>query len=366
VDAVVQGEAESVWTQVLTDVRAGSLKQIYEGSHVETDRVPLARHDLLPDGYHFGSVQTARGCPLNCTFCSVSAFNGQKYRRRSIEAVVRELKTIRERRVLIVDDNLIGTSKDHIAGAKALFRAMIREDLGKRWIAQATINMADDEELLELAVKAGCVGVFIGFETPSPEGLAEIRKKFNIHQARDLRASVRRIQKHGIIVAGAFILGLDVDTPGVGERVAAAASHYNVDLLNLQCLTPLPGTDLWERMEAEGRIAANAFPQDWKYYTLTLPVGRYKNLSSDDIYREMNRCNGHYYSMRRILRRAVGSAVGRRKPLFTLVANLSNRNNMRMYHKVFREFAAAQTANCDQVVERRSTAMRAKATEVAP
>jgi radical SAM superfamily enzyme YgiQ (UPF0313 family) len=365
VDAVVKGEAEGVWAQVLEDVRTGTLEHIYEGSHLEMERVPFARHDLLPDGYRLGSIQTARGCPLNCTFCSVSAFNGRKYRRRSVENVVREFKMIRESRVLIVDDNLIGTREDHIASAKDLFRALIRANLRKTWIAQATINIADDEELLRLAAKAGCEGVFIGFETPSPEGLAEIRKKFNSRKGRDFRASVRRIQRHGIVVAGSFIVGLDIDKPGIGDRIAAAAIDYGLDLLNVNCLTPLPGTDLWDKMESEGRIAANAFPGDWKYYTLTLPVGHYNHLNRDDIYREMYSCNRRFYSLRRILSRVVGSVLRRRKPIVTIVANLSNRNNMRMHRKAFREFAVSQDAPPTLNIIGGNIATTATATEVA-
>jgi radical SAM superfamily enzyme YgiQ (UPF0313 family) len=365
VDSVVKGEAESVWAQVLKDTRRGALEPIYEGGHLEMEQVPLARHDLLPEGYRFGSIQAARGCPLNCTFCSVSAFNGRTYRRRSTESFMREFKMIREDRVLIVDDNLIGTREEHIEGAKDLFRALIRAKHGKTWIAQATINMADDEELLQLAAKAGCVGVFVGFETPNPEGLAEIRKKFNSRKGRDFRASVGRIQRHGIMVAGSFIVGLDVDKPGVGKHVASAADHYGVDLLNVNCLTPLPGTDLWDKMEAENRIAANTFPQDWKYYMLTIPVGRYKHLDRDDVYREMDSCNRRFYSMRRILTRAMGSALRKRKPVFTIVANLSNKNNMRMYRKVFREFAASQGGRRTTPAGRK-VAMAASITGVTP
>ncbi|UCG50782.1 MAG: B12-binding domain-containing radical SAM protein [Candidatus Latescibacterota bacterium] len=342
VDTVVTGEAEGIWAQVLKDFRQGALKPIYEGSHAEVEQIPLARHDLLPSGYFFGSVQTARGCPLNCSFCSVSAFNGREYRRRAIEDVVQEFKLIQESHVLVVDDNLIGTTKKHIAGAKELLRALIRANLGKKWIAQSTINIADDEELLRLAVEAGCVGVFIGFESPSDEGLAEIRKKFNNRKGRDFRASVRRIQQRGLVVAGSFIMGLDVDERGIGRRIATAANHYGVDLLNLNCLTPLPGTDLWDTMEAEARIVVSAFPEDWKYYTLTLPVARYKHLSRTDIFRETDICNREFYSLARIVRRAWGWLIGRRKPIFALVSNLSNRRNARLYRDVFREFAASQ------------------------
>jgi radical SAM superfamily enzyme YgiQ (UPF0313 family) len=340
VDAVIAGEAESIWAQVLEDFQRGVLKRIYEGTRLEGGRVPLARHDLLPTGYFFGSIQTARGCPLDCSFCSVTAFNGRAHRRRPVENVVQEIGLIREKHLLIVDDNLIGTREDHIAGAKALFRAMIRANLGKKWIAQATINMADDEELLRLAAKAGCTGVFIGFETASVEGLVEVHKKFNIQKGRDFKTSVKRIQRHGIVVAGSFIMGLDVDEPGIGRQIADTATRYGLDLLNVQFLTPLPGTNLWDKMASEERIVVNAFPEDWKYYTLTFPVGRYNLLSRAGIVREMVSCNRDFYSLPRVLHRFGRSLRGRRKPMLTLVSNLSNRNHARLYKKLYRRFNA--------------------------
>jgi len=190
VDSVVTGEAEGIWLRVLEDARHGSLKRRYDGGLAEINDVPLARHDLLPTGYAFGAIQTTRGCPLNCSFCSVTAFNGANYRQRPIPDVVREFQSIREKYVLVVDDNLVGTRPDHIARAKDLFRAMAQANLGKEWIAQATINFADDEELLALAAKAGCRGVFIGFESPALEGLRELGKKFNLLKGWDFRASV--------------------------------------------------------------------------------------------------------------------------------------------------------------------------------
>jgi radical SAM superfamily enzyme YgiQ (UPF0313 family) len=232
VDAVVTGEAEGVWAQVLSDARRGQLRKTYDGRHVDMAEVPQARHDLLSEGYAFGSIQTTRGCPLNCSFCSVSAFNGNRYRHRPIDHVIQELRSIRQKWVLVVDDNLIGISAAHVARAKELFRAMIQADLGKNWIGQVTVNMADDEELLDLAVRAGCRGVFIGFESPTPEGLKEVGKKFNLLKGRDFRQSVRRIRRHNILVAGSFIMGLDSDKPGIGRRIAKAAGSYGVDILN--------------------------------------------------------------------------------------------------------------------------------------
>jgi radical SAM superfamily enzyme YgiQ (UPF0313 family) len=148
---------------------------------------------------------------------------------------------------------------------------MIQAKLHKRWIAQVTINMADDDELLALAARAGCAGVFIGFESPTVAGLKEVGKKFNLLNGRDMAASVRRIQRHKILVVGSFIMGLDTDEPGIGDRIAATAAHYGVDILNALFLTPLPGTRLWDDLESQGRIAADGFPEDWQYYTLTFP-----------------------------------------------------------------------------------------------
>jgi len=338
VDSVVTGEAEGVWPRVLEDTRRGSLQRRYDGGLAEIKDVPQARHDLLATGYAFGAIQTTRGCPLNCTFCSVTTFNGARYRQRPIPDVVREFQSIPEKRVLIVDDNLIGTRPEHIARAKELFRAMAQANLRKEWIAQATINFADDEELLALSAKAGCSGVFIGFESPTLEGLRELGKKFNLLKGRDFGASVRRIQQHNILVVGSFIVGLDVDKPDIGIRIAEVASQYGVDSLNLLFLTPLPGTRLWDQMKADGRIALDTFPEDWKYYTLTYPVARYKHLSLDAVVKEMISCNRDFYSMPRVLRRLCSNVCHRRAPLISFVSNLSYRRNSLLDRKAYADF----------------------------
>ncbi len=350
VDSVVTGEAESIWAQVLEDTQHGGLKRRYDGGLAEINAVPPARHDLLDGWYAFGAIQTTRGCPLNCSFCSVTAFNGAHYRQRPIPDIVREFQCIREKRVLLVDDNLIGTRPEHIARAKDLFRAMARADLRKEWVAQATVNFADDEELLALAAKAGCRGVFIGFETPTPEGLRELgKKKFNLFKGRDSRASVRHIQRHNILVVGSFIIGLDVDEPGIGKRIAKVAHQYGVDNLNTLFLTPLPGTRLWDQMKAEGCVALEAFPEDWKYYTLTFPVARYKHLSLAAIIDEMVSCDQTFYSMPRILRRAWGSLWGRRMPVVSLVGSLSYRSNLRLNRKAYADFKRQRSNRHDMV-----------------
>ena len=342
VDAVVTGEAEAVWRQVLDDVGHGNLQRRYDGGRAELNEVPPARHDLLPTGYFFGAIQTTRGCPLSCSFCSVTAVNGARYRQRPIADVVREFRLIRERAVLVVDDNLIGTRPEHMARAKDLFRAMIDANLRKQWIAQVTINFADDEELISLAASAGCRGVFIGFESPTRDGLQELGKKFNLHGGRDIPASVRRIQRHKIQVAGSFVIGLDIDGPGIGGRVAETASRYGVDMLNVLFLTPLPGTRLWDQMNAEKRIVLNEFPKDWAHYTLGFPVVRYKHLSVDDSIDEVDTCNRDFYSTPRIMRRVGRDLGGRRQPLSSLVSSLASRRNARLGCEAHADFKRDQ------------------------
>ena len=335
VDSVVTGEAEPVWAEVLEDVRRGRLRTRYDGGRAAMDQIVPARHDLLPHGYGCGSIQTTRGCSLNCTFCSVTQFNGASYRQRPIREVVEEFKSIPERRVLIVDDNLIGRRPQHIERAKELFRALAEADTGKSWFGQTTVNFADDEELLTLAERAGCIGLFIGFESVTPEGLPELGKKSAMFSGRNIPASVARIRLHDILVAGSFIMGLDSDRPGVGKLIAEAAGRYGVDNMNVLFLTPLPGTRLWKQLSAEGRIAMDSFPEDWKYYTLSYPVARYKYLNREQIVGEMKRCNSTFYSVSNILQRLGRNLLARRNPLLGLVSNLTSRRNSMLFAELY-------------------------------
>jgi radical SAM superfamily enzyme YgiQ (UPF0313 family) len=342
VDAVVRGEAEGVWQQVLDDFQAGRLQHRYDGGLAKIADIRPARHDLLPPAYAFGAIQTTRGCPLNCSFCSVPGFNGSRYRQRPIADIVEEFRSIPERHVLIVDDNFVGTGPAQIARAKELFRALAEAHHGKKWIGQVTVNFGDDEELLTLAKRAGCMGAFIGFESPTAEGLEEVGKKFNLLKKRDLRAAVRRIQTHGILVTGSFMIGLDVDGPGIGGRIAAAADWYGVDNMNVLFATPLPGTRLWDRMKAQHRIAMDEYPADWRYYTLTYPVARHPSLSVTEIINEMVTANSAFYSLTNILGRMRSGLVEGRSGVWRVVANLSSRRNSRAAARRYVDFAALQ------------------------
>jgi radical SAM superfamily enzyme YgiQ (UPF0313 family) len=345
VDAVVTGEADEIWPRVVADFRNGALRRVYNAGIPDIGKVPPARHDLLPGGYAFGSIQTTRGCPLDCTYCSVTAFNGKRFRWRPIEQVIEEFKLIKENLVLIVDDNLIGISRGDIVRAKELFRAMIDAKIRKKWICQVTVNMGEDEELVRLAARAGCFGAFVGFETLTKEGLAEINKRFNIRKNCSFTTSCRRMQRHGIVVHGAFIMGLDVDQKGIGRRIADAAISCGVNSLNVTMMTPLPGTRLWEAMEAQDRITANSFPDDWKYYTLGVPVASYMHLSWAELIDEWTSCLGTFYSYPRIVSRFIKSLMRPRRPISvigTLVTNVVYRRNLALDRKGFEGFDATR------------------------
>jgi len=133
-------------------------------------------------------------------------------------------------------------------------------------------------------------------------------------------------------------MGLDIDEPGIGKRIAEVAGQYGVDHLNVLFLTPLPGTRLWDQMKSEGRIALDRFPEDWKYYTLTFPVARYKHLSLAGIIEEMISCDRDFYSMRRIVHRVWSNLWQHRKPLISLVGNLSYRSNLRLNCRAYADF----------------------------
>jgi radical SAM superfamily enzyme YgiQ (UPF0313 family) len=154
VDAVVVGEAEATWPQVVADVEAGRLRRVYRGEGVNLAGLPRPRRDLFHPGYMFTSVQTSRGCPMDCEFCSVTAFNGRRCRRRPPAEVLSELETIPQKMLFFVDDNIIGYGRESRDQALAIFRGMVARGLDKWWFCQASLNFADDEEVLRWAAAA--------------------------------------------------------------------------------------------------------------------------------------------------------------------------------------------------------------------
>ncbi|UCG88216.1 MAG: B12-binding domain-containing radical SAM protein, partial [Gemmatimonadota bacterium] len=350
VDSVVVGEAETVWTQVLDDVLKGNLQELYRGSLAERVNCPPARHDLVNGRYPVATVQTTRGCPLNCHFCSVTAFNGRRYRRRPIRDVIHELQLVPERLLFFADDNLIGTRKDHIEYAKDLFRSMIAHGIKKRWAAQVTINVADDAELLNLAKKSGCIGVYIGFESPNPESLKEVNKTFNLRFGIEYyEQAVRRLHEAGIGVTGAFIMGIDHDKPGAANMIVDCARRCQIDAVTVLTLTPLPGTVLYEKMDSDRRIILTTYPDDWKCYNLIVPTCRFKHFSWSQLKLEREILYESLYRKRSRLwmgfLRTLLATKDLRVSMAYLISNLSYRRSWHIYDAMRARFVQREEAN---------------------
>ncbi len=267
VDTVVVGEVESVWPDLIKDFEKGILKQIYSGKLLPMENAVTPRRDLFHKDYKFASVQTTRGCPMSCDFCSVHTFNGNSYRLRPVEEVLDELETIEHRLVYFVDDNLIGYGKRSQQRSIDLFNGIIERGIDIDWFCSASMNFADNEEVLELAAKAGCRMVLLGIESERIDQLKDMNKRLNAKMGIDSYDAVfKKIHKHGIAVLGAFIYGLDTDTPATMLARTEYINNADIDTAQATVLTPLPGTGLFKRMLKDGKIFLNNYPNDWQHY----------------------------------------------------------------------------------------------------
>ena len=265
-DSVIVGEAEDLWPKVFDDLRNGTLRQVYrqENGFPSLENRPLPNWDLyrgkryLP--VHF--IETTRGCPHNCEFCSVTNSFGGKFRNRPVDEVEREIQNltpfegrfILKNVVFFVDDNII-SSRRH---ASELMRRIAPYNL--KWLGQASVNIAKDDEMLTLCRKSGCMGFLIGFETLSSDNLATVGKPFN--KPQNYIDVIRKLHDYGIGVDGSFVFGFDRDDEGVFERTLEFINKAKLDICNLSILTPYPGTALYTRMISEGRI----IDPDWSHY----------------------------------------------------------------------------------------------------
>jgi radical SAM superfamily enzyme YgiQ (UPF0313 family) len=288
VDAVVVGEVEGVWKELIRDFEAGQLKRVYHADLLPFESAVWPRRDLFRPEYQFASIQTTRGCPMKCDFCSVHTFNGSKYRVRPVEEVLDELETITHEKIYFVDDNLIGYGKKAQERAIALFRGMLDRGIKKQWFCSASMNFADNEEVLKLAAEAGCVMVLLGIESERIEQLEETNKKLNVKIGIDHYADVfKKIHKYGISVLGAFIYGLESDTPETMRRRTEYINNADIDAVQATILTPLPGTALFNRMKEEGRLILHDFPHDWQKYDFAEIVFRHNNMSREEFMKEV-------------------------------------------------------------------------------
>lgn len=262
VEHVVLGEAECVIDELVADLSSGRLKSLYAStSKPDLRETPIPRWDLLKlRNYARMSVQFSRGCPFNCEFCDIIVMYGRVPRTKPPAQLLAELDALKAAGwngpIFIVDDNFIG----HRKHAKTLLRALIewRERRKLKWtfLTEASLNLADDPELLSLMARAGFSSVFVGIESPEEDSLAECAKSQN--QRRDLVEAVRTIQGAGMEVMGGFIVGFDNDKPNIFEQQLRFIREAGVVTAMVGLLTALPETRLFKRLAEEGRILANS------------------------------------------------------------------------------------------------------------
>ncbi len=335
-DAVVVGEAESVWATVLADFEAGRLGKRYEGARRPLDDLPIPRRDILKnEHYGWGSIQTSRGCPMNCSFCSVTAFNGRTFRRRPLDSVMAELAQIPQRRVLLADDNLIGFGTEDRDWTRSFFEAVIRSGIRKTFFAQASLEFGEDPGLIRLAARAGLRIVFIGMESVQPESLEAFHKSVNLKElARErYHELIARIRKGGIAVLGAFVLGCDTDDPGVFPRTLEFIRSSGIDVIQVTKPTPLPGTELWNSLDGEGRILSKNFPGDWTEYRFTKMLYTPLRMSVEQVYEGFTWLRGEYYGAAPTLARTVSTLWTTKSPIAALLSYKFNASYRKAFHE---------------------------------
>ncbi|MEW5762054.1 MAG: radical SAM protein [Bacillota bacterium] len=327
-DAVVIGEAEGLWPQVVEDCRRGNLARFYRHERFPELTNVRPRRDLLKKGAYLttATVQVTRGCPYNCSFCSVTRFFGGTIRQRPIREVIEEVRSLKERLVVFVDDNIMGNP----GYARKLFAAL--KELGKRWVSQASLPQLQDEELVKLAAESGCRGLFIGFESLSATELSKLRKLHN--DTKNYINTVKRLHRYGIGVIGAFILGLDGDDRSVFDRIKEFAFKARIDLLQASILTPLPGTRLFAELEKEGRI----IDRDWSKYNGNNVVFRPLKITPEQLQEGFQRLLSQAYSIPGILRRL--GIFHNRWPVFGTL-NLVFRHGVKNYCRKVRQLGYA-------------------------
>jgi radical SAM superfamily enzyme YgiQ (UPF0313 family) len=286
-DSIAIGECDEIWPQIVRDAAAGKLEPRYHGrlSDLEETGFGRAVQDLQPVNgrYDVSAIQTARGCPVGCEFCSVTKFNGPEIRRRRIADIVDEWNATPRKFIFVVDDNFFGVGSRHAESAKELLRALIQHGKKRLWFSQTTINMGEDAEGLRLAYQAGCRGMLIGFETFNAESLKEYSKGINRKNLSRYQELVSGFHRAGIAIFGGFIIGSDHDTPETVADTALAAVKLGVDIIQITNLTPLPDTKMFERYRDEGRLLATNYPEDWERYTFTETVYRPKNMTAREL-----------------------------------------------------------------------------------
>lgn len=322
-DAVVIGEAECIWPKVLEDFEAGKMQNQYKGTWTNLDNLPFPRRDILRNSYYqWGSIQTSRGCPMNCTFCSVTAFNGQRFRRRPVDAVIDELELIPQNKIMITDDNIIGYGEKDLEWTRVFFSRILEKGIKKFFFAQSSILLGEDPELIRLASRAGLKIVFIGMESINPNTLKSFKKSINLNPLQQDRyiELVNRIRKGGIAFLGAFVIGSDEDNLSSFHQTLNFINSSHIDVLQITKPTPLPGTQLWKILNTKNRIINHDFPLAWDNYRLTKMVFVPSQMSIEEVYMGFTYLRKVYYSFWETIKRTFYTLIDTKSLTATIIA----------------------------------------------
>ncbi len=329
-DAVVLGEAEQVWPRLLSDAASGAMQKLYCDNQIASlNGRPIPQRDLYPTPTHRGytpiaiGIETARGCPYDCEFCSIGSVMGRQYRARPIPEVIREIESIHSPNLFFVDDSLALNRPE----AKKLFTAMI--PLRLKWAGQGPVSLAEDLELLTLMKRSGCVGLLIGFESVQKKTHDAMKKIKNLRI--DFSEAVRRFHAVGIAILGAFIFGFDHENKDVFDQTLEFISQCRLDCVELRILTPFPGTRLYTRLLKEGRLfVPNWWLQGYPPDTLLFQP---KGMTAEELVEGFIRLNRQTYSYGSIIKRFFGMSPWKRDPLGCLVYAGSNLATRKRYFK---------------------------------
>ena len=297
-DTVCIGEAESIWHEILGDAGTGHLKPFYKGDRtrplqgLQPDRRIFQGKNYLP----VALVETSRGCPFQCNFCSIGAVFQGTYRRRPAQEIVEELRNVHDKYVFFVDDNIVGDPD----GARELFEAIT--PLGSQWMSQGSLHALKDESLILQMARSGCMGLLIGFESLNPQNLVAMGKRIN--KVDDYRAAVTRLRRSGVFVYGTFIFGYPHDTLESFDESVRFAKQENLFLAAFNHLVPFPGTPLYRDLEAAGNLIYRQWWLSEEYRFGQVPF-RPATMNSEEVEENCRRARSAFYTWTSIARRSL-------------------------------------------------------------
>ncbi len=296
-DVVIKGEGETPWKEFLADFENETIQPTYYGKmNVSLEALGMPDRKFIHPSYHYPSLMTSRGCPFHCSFCYLTVYKNRKYRPIPHETVLEDMRSVNDSQlVIITDENFIGYTKKNYQDRKDLLRKMIDCKFDFIWGCQASTNIADQPELMELMYKAGCRGVFVGFEATDEEALKSINKKHNLNI--DYKDIVKKIHKKKLAVIASTILGMDNQSNGYHKHLIKELKRIKADYVRVFYMTAWPGTILYKELEKENRVTS-----DWNSLRKDIPTTKFKNYNHEEIIEARKAILGYFFSTRHIIK----------------------------------------------------------------